>query len=254
MRESQFHAQVKSLDFDGLLGMLGDLRPLFGRAVDASRTGQVDDDVAAKAHELAAAMSTPVDSELPPPATQQELDRVETSLGFGLPPALRRVYGEVANGGFGPGYGLVSIERVPAEYEELREVMPPTGHEWPRGLLPVVQHDPDWDCVDASTGRVVAFEWEELDEDIDAAQFARAFRELAPSVEVWLEEWVSSPSPAQRDAALWADAMAGAARDAQNAREAIARMTPEERAAMGLPEGWEDMVWDGTGPSDPDRN
>jgi hypothetical protein len=260
-RESQFHAQLKTLDFGGLLGMLGDLRPIFGGAVDASRTGRVDPDVVAKADEFAGAMSTPVDSDPPPPATPQDLDRVEAALGFGLPPALRRVYGEVANGGFGPGYGLVSIERIAAEYEELCEVMPPTGHEWPVGLLPVIHHDPDWDCVDASTGRVVAFDWEEVDEDIDAAQFARAFRELAPSVEAWLENWVASPSPAEREAALWADAMTGAARDAQNARVAIARMTPEERAAMGLPDDWENMVWDGTGleadspppGSDPDR-
>jgi hypothetical protein len=94
-----------------------------------------------------------------------------------------------------------------AEYEELREVLPPTGHEWPVGLLPVIHHDPDWDCVDASTGRVVSFDWEEVDEDIDAARFARAFRELAPSVEAWLEQWVASPSPAEREAVLWADAM-----------------------------------------------
>jgi hypothetical protein len=57
----------------------------------------------------------------------------------------------------------------------------------------VVSHDPDWDCVDVTTGRVVAFVWEELDEDIDASQFARAFRDLAPTVDAWLGEWVESP-------------------------------------------------------------
>jgi hypothetical protein len=71
--------------------------------------------------------------------------------------------------------------------------MPPTGHEWPDGLLPLVHHDPDWDCLDASTGRIVAFYWQEVDEDIDAAQFARAFQEPAPTLEAWLEEWVASP-------------------------------------------------------------
>jgi hypothetical protein len=256
-RETQFFAQVRSLDLGGLLGMLGDLRPVMGRALDASRTGQVDPDVLAKADELAASMSTPVDSELPPPATPEALDRVEWSLGFELPRTLRTVYGEVANGGFGPGYGLVSIERMAAEYNELCDVMPPTGHPWPVGLLPVIHHDPDWDCVDASTGRVVAFEWEEVDEDIDAAQFARAFRDLAPSVEAWLEEWVASPSPAEREAAMRADAT----RDARNARESIAKMSPEERAALGLPDGWEDIPWGTLGPeadgppsdSDPER-
>ena len=199
-RESQFFAGVKSLDLGGLLGMLGDVRPMLDRAVDASRSGQVDPDVVAKADEFAASMSTPVEWELPPPAAPEVLARAEASLGVPLPPVLRRAYGEVANGGFGPGYGLVSIERMAGEYEELCEVMPPAGHAWPEGLLPVVHHDPDWDCVDASTGRVVAFDWEEVDEDIDAVQFARAFRELAPSVEAWLEEWVESPGPAEREA------------------------------------------------------
>jgi hypothetical protein len=192
-RESQFFSGVKSLDLEGMLGMLGELKPMLDRAVDASRAGQVDPEVAAKADEFAAAMSTPVAAELPPPATPEELERAEASLGFALHPTLRRVYGEVANGGFGPGYGLVSIERVVSEYRDLCETMPPTGHDWPGGLLPVVSHDPDWDCVDVTTGRVVAFEWEELDEDIDASQFARAFRDLAPTVDAWLGEWVESP-------------------------------------------------------------
>ena len=244
-RESQFSAGVKSLDLGGLLGMLGNLRPMLDRALDASRSGHVDPEVAATADEFAAAMSTPVESELPRPAAPQELDRVEASLGLALPPTLRRVYGEVANGGFGPGYGLVPIERMAAEYEGLREVMPPTGHEWPDGLLPLVHHDPDWDCFDASTGRIVAFYWEEVDEDIDAAQFARAFQELAPTLEAWLEEWVASPSPAERESAMLAEAERRAAGDA---REAIAGMTPEARAAMGLPEiGWENVVWGGVG-------
>ena len=250
-RETQFFAGVKSLGFGGLLGMLGDLRPLFGRAVDASRAGQVDPEVVAKADEFAASMATPVESELPPPATPQELEEFEASLGFALPLTLRRAYAEVANGGFGPGYGLVPLARIASEYRELCEVMPPTGHDWPHGLLPVVSHDPDWDCVDAATGRVVAFDWEEVDEDITAAEFAGAFRELAPTVEAWLEEWVSSRSPAEQEAALWAEAQAGAERDARNAREAIAKMTPEERAAMGLPEvGWESLVWGGIGLED----
>ena len=109
----------------------------------------------------------------------------------------------------------------------------------------MVHHDPDWDCFDASTGRIIAFYWEEVDEDIDAAQFARAFQELAPTLEAWLEEWVASPSPAEREAAMLAEAERRAARDA---REAIAGMTPEARAAMGLPEvGWENVVWGGVG-------
>lgn len=244
---------MKGLGLGGIMGMLGDLRPLFGRALAGSRSGTVDRHVSAKAEELAAAMNTPVESTLPAPATAADLDRAEASLGFRLPPTLRRVYAEVADGGFGPGYGLVPIDRVRAEYDGLREMIEPIGHGWPEGLLPAVEQEQGWDCVDATTGRVVAFDFEELDEEISAAEFAGAFQELAPSVEAWLEEWVASPSPAEREAALLADVEADTVRAARAARETIARMTPEERAAMGLPEvGWERVVWGGIGLEDDD--
>lgn len=45
--------------------------------------------------------------EIAPPASQAVLAETEQRLGFALPPLLRRVYGEVGNGGFGPGYGLI---------------------------------------------------------------------------------------------------------------------------------------------------
>lgn len=254
-RDSQFFSSLKTAGFGGLMGMLGELRPIFGRALASSRSGEVDHDVVAKAEELAAAMGTPVESPLPAPATPADLERAEAALGVPLSAPLRRVYSEIADGGFGPGYGLVSIERVCDEYGRLRRLMEPTGHAWPEGLLPVVEQDQGWDCIDATTGRVVAFDFEELDEDISAAEFAGAFQELAPSLEAWLEEWVASPSPAERQAALFAEAEADTVRAAQAARETIARMTPEERAAMGLPEvGWEAVVWGGIGLEDADRS
>ena len=156
----------------------------------------------------------------------------------------------LADGGFGPGSVLIPIDRVATEYGRLRELMGGTGHAWPDGLLPVVDQGQGWDCIDAA-GRVVAFDWEEVDEDIGAEEFAGAFRELAPTVEAWLEEWVSSPGPAEREAAIWADAAAGAERDLREARAAIARMTPEERTAMGFSEvGWESLIGlDEDGPS-----
>ena len=38
-----------------------------------------------------------------PPASEAELARAEESLGFPLPPLLRRLYAEIGDGGFGPG-------------------------------------------------------------------------------------------------------------------------------------------------------
>lgn len=44
-----------------------------------------------------------------PPVAEQDLDTAEEELGYPLPPLLRALYTQVANGGFGPGYGLPQI-------------------------------------------------------------------------------------------------------------------------------------------------
>ena len=41
-----------------------------------------------------------------PPASEEQLRATEAALGFTLPPVLRALYAEVANGGFGPGAGI----------------------------------------------------------------------------------------------------------------------------------------------------
>lgn len=45
--------------------------------------------------------------EIAPRASEETLVETEQRLGFGLPPLLRRIYAEIGNGGFGPGYGLI---------------------------------------------------------------------------------------------------------------------------------------------------
>jgi SMI1 / KNR4 family (SUKH-1) len=44
-----------------------------------------------------------------PPVTVEELAQAEVQLGFELPTFLRRLYLEVGDGGFGPGYGLFPL-------------------------------------------------------------------------------------------------------------------------------------------------
>jgi SMI1 / KNR4 family (SUKH-1) len=44
-----------------------------------------------------------------PPAGEEQLRATETALGFLLPPVLRALYAEVANGGFGPGGGIQGV-------------------------------------------------------------------------------------------------------------------------------------------------
>lgn len=105
--------------------------------------------------------------------------------------------------------------------------------------------DPGWDCVEAATGRVIAWDPEELTERSSETRFQRSFRDIAPTVEAWLTEWVGSKSQAEKMAEQMRDYQLKAAREA---RASIGRLTSEQRAAMGLPEvGWERVVWGGIG-------
>src|SRR6266849_9811607 len=78
-----------------------------------------------------------------PPVTPADLLRAETLLGFALPPFLKRVYLEVGNGGFGPGYGLAPLF-TPALFPEEEVYFQPSlvhttlwyrGEDWPETLL-----------------------------------------------------------------------------------------------------------------------
>lgn len=87
------------------------------------------------------------------PASTDELRAAEDRLGFSLPPLLAAVYIRVANGGIGPGYGLIGLpggfaddqgDSVVSLYEayRMRDPEDPTW-AWPRGLLPICH----WGCV-----------------------------------------------------------------------------------------------------------
>ena len=242
---------VRTLDLGGLFGMGRSLAQDLGRVVEMNRSGTLDPEVVARANDLEARMSNPVEPEVSGPASEAAIARAETAVGMRLPAFLRRVYAEVGDGGFGPGSGLMSLDALAAAYRDLTSEPPgPRGEAWPHGLLPVVAFEPGYLCVEASSGRVVDWDEEELaDAGRDAWQ--RAFKDHAPSVETWLREWVDSRHPDE----VLAEQMQGSmVQQAREARAAIGRMTPAERAAMGLPEeGWERVVWGGIGLEDDEQ-
>jgi SMI1 / KNR4 family (SUKH-1) len=89
---------------------------------------------------------------LPEPATDGELAAAESRLGFALPSLVRALYTGVANGGFGPGYGLVGIGGGERGFssgnrswwceDEYLELLGHPSYPWPAGMLPVC----DWGC------------------------------------------------------------------------------------------------------------
>jgi SMI1 / KNR4 family (SUKH-1) len=135
-----------------------------------------------------------------PKATLELVLEAEKQLGFALPPLLRRAYLEVANGGFGPGYGVMGIwdgftddqsNTVVDLYQSYRRGYPddPTW-DWPRGLLPICH----WGCavysaVDATTeGNPVVFM------DIGVKDAGAPMSSITiphkSTLQSWLEDWL----------------------------------------------------------------
>ena len=132
----------------------------------------------------------------PPPATDQAVEAAESELGFVLPPALRQLYLEVADGGIGPGGGVFSLTELVAKHSELAaDPVGPQGQPWPAELLPVQGDDWDLVCLDRSTGRLVYWDLQELDDDDelppDQPTWAASFVPEADSLDAWLTSWVA---------------------------------------------------------------
>lgn len=255
-RPTVFSDRVSALDLGGLLAAGLGARNDLARTLAGIRRGALDPDLVEKAEQVAADMSAPVPTTLPAPADEAALARAEARIAFALPPTLRRLYAEVADGGFGPSTGLIPIAGAVDLYLELRAGDPlPRGRSWPDRLLPIVREDMVLDCIEASgAGRVVTWDPDGLGERTSEAAWSRSFSEAAASLEEWLETWLTGPTPAERFEAQYGDQMrASMIQSARESRAMIAKMTPVERAAMGLPEvGWERVVWGGLGLDDED--
>ena len=77
------------------------------------------------------------------PASTAVIAEAERKLGFELPPLLRTLYRKVANGGFGPAYGIIGLDEngwldvdhdvaLPDLYAMFRR-----GDNWPDRFLPI---------------------------------------------------------------------------------------------------------------------
>jgi len=124
--------------------------------------------------ELIAAARDRLPPGAPPPAAADEVAEAERQLGFALPPLLRRMYTEVANGAWGPEYGAngliggarADLDRgVVAWYRSSLDSGPdpedPAWPGWPDGLLAISHWGcAIWSCVDCNSaaGRVIRFD------------------------------------------------------------------------------------------------
>jgi hypothetical protein len=140
------------------------------------------------------------------PGHSENFARDEERLGFAFPPLLKRIYAEIGNGGFGPGYGLTGLtggvpddteKTAPALYEMFRSIDPDEpGWHWPERLLPICH----WGCAIRSCIDCAdpAFRMRIFDPNgHDGDDWSDTFFEEAPSFESWLWAWASGTN-------LWA--------------------------------------------------
>jgi hypothetical protein len=255
-RPSQMMAGIRTMDLGGLLSMGRSLASQLRGVVAANQAGTVDQAGHAAALDIERQMTTPASSVLPGPADDAAIAAAEAALGVRLPTALRRVYAEVADGGFGPGEGILPLSQLVRQHAELRSPgMMPEDRAWPPELLPIVSMDPGWDCVEATTGRVIAWDPEELGERVSDREWTRAFRELQPSVEAWLTDWVGSKTQQElHEIQMRTMRESGAYVHIRN----LQAMSPQQLESFGLKPGWEaDMAanmgvpWPPPGEHDP---
>lgn len=118
-----------------------------------------------------------------PPVSPATLATAERALRFALPTILRRLYTEVANGGFGPGFGLLGIDGGHRDegrsLVQMYEYLCSEG--WPSGYLPLADFGCGaWAAIDLATPseHVVAMdEW--------------GVTETPFTLCAWLEAWLA---------------------------------------------------------------
>lgn len=85
--------------------------------------------------------------------TEGDIEVTEMRLEIELPPLLKRIYTEIGNGGFGPGYGLLGIraelgddryyESIDDSYEYMVGTAGDRGFDkWPKSIIPIC----NWGC------------------------------------------------------------------------------------------------------------
>jgi SMI1 / KNR4 family (SUKH-1) len=141
-----------------------------------------------------------------PPVRQEDLVHAEAMIGFSFPPILRRIYLEVGNGGFGPGYGLLPLnnkedpdalmsDSLVTDYVAMHSSTQEQMEAYRRGDV----HTPpllpekmlmicDWGCNIASWLDCTQLELPVLKSE--ATLDWEKFEEEAPSFLEWMEVWL----------------------------------------------------------------
>jgi hypothetical protein len=132
---------------------------------------------------------------LPEPATRGAVQEAEARMGFPLPPLLAKLWVEVANGGFGPGYGLLGVNNEPASPLSMSipnvylQWIADGSLKWRLKIVPIC----DWGCgihtgADCSTAAGLIIHLSASGRKLEGYAFAQ-----------WMEDWVNGIDLWERD-------------------------------------------------------
>jgi hypothetical protein len=136
--------------------------------------------------------------DLLPTATGEEVEAAESKIGSPLPPILSRLLLEVANGGFGPGDGLLGVgpgghkieaADISLNLPDFYLVLVKDDRLWDKDQVVIVDWgDGIWGTVSLSTGVVSTFRG-----DTDTYE-AQHFEPTGVDLETWLLRWARGES------------------------------------------------------------
>ena len=142
------------------------------------------------------------------PASLDDVELAENELGFLLPPELKKIYLNIANGGIGPGYKILGAKggHTSDEGDSISELYTILGSPdpedpewtWPKGLVPFCHWGcAIYSCFDATKDEypVVWFDpnMREIGEPME-----QQFIPHKKSLTEWLEGWLNGDD-------LWAE-------------------------------------------------
>ena len=136
-----------------------------------------------------------------PAASAAEVAEFERRVGRPLPAVWQRVYTEIGDGGFGPGYGFLSLVTGAARTDEgnsaagfvelLREGEDPDDPDfkWPDGLVPICHWGcAIYSCLDLRSAEVPIVRFDPNGHGPDDGWDGAWWQEAASS-EAWLRAW-----------------------------------------------------------------
>lgn len=130
----------------------------------------------------------------------EQINQIETELGFPLPDILKQCYLHIGNGGFGPGYGLLPLiaskKYLTGEDEESvlsfsKEFISCEFSFWEKSCIPLVH----WGCgiysfmdLAQPEKNIVIFDGNNFEEDVPESGVFETTRNLQSFLEAWVND------------------------------------------------------------------